>query len=96
MITEAKLKEQVTAYLKTIPNLWFFHPAHRWIVGLPDFIICYKRQFIAIELKKEGKFLRKIQRYIMKKIRDAGGTTMTAYNLEDVEKIIKEEGNENI
>lgn len=88
-MTEKQLKKQVEKFLKSLPNCWFYHPADRWLVGLPDFIICYKGRFIAIELKREGRFLNKIQEYVMRKIRQAGAKVVVAYSLEDVKKILK-------
>ena len=90
-MNESQLKKQVTKYLKSIPGLWFYHPADRWIVGIPDFIICYKNRFIAIELKREGKFLNKIQEYILKKIQEAGGKAGVARNVEEVKEILENE-----
>ena len=86
--TETQLKKQVTKYLKTVPGLWFYHPADRWITGIPDFIICYKGRFIAIELKIEGKSLNKMQEYILNKIQWAEGKIGTAHNVEEVKEII--------
>ena len=88
-MNELQLKKQVTKYLKSIPGLWFYHPADRWIVGIPDFLICYRGWFIAIELKREGKFLNKIQEYILEKIKEAGGKGGVARNVEEVKGIIE-------
>lgn len=88
-MTEKQLASKVKDYLKTVPNLWFFHTGGCWMVGLPDYIICYKRRFITAELKREGKGLRKIQRYVMGKIRKAGGETMVIYNIEDIKGLIE-------
>jgi hypothetical protein len=88
-MTEKQLRRQVEKFLKSLPNCWFCHPADRWTVGLPDFIICYKGKFMAIELKREGRSLTKMQEYTLMKIRQAGGLVVVAYSLNDVGRFLE-------
>lgn len=89
-MTERKLRKQVERYLKSLSKCWFYHPADIWTVGLPDFFICYRGKFYAVELKREGKPLRKIQGYILTKIKKALGKTIVAYSVDDVKKLLHE------
>lgn len=44
--------------------------------GVPDLLICYKGQFVALELKSETGAVRPLQEYKIKQINDAGGLAM--------------------
>lgn len=43
------------------------------IVGIPDYFGCIRGHFIALELKDTGLRASKLQRYVLDKIRAAGG-----------------------
>jgi hypothetical protein len=57
MTPEGRVKNVIKAYLRSLPNCWFFMPAaHGYGVnGIPDIVGCYKGVFFAIEAKAPGK-----------------------------------------
>jgi hypothetical protein len=56
MTPEGRVKEAVKRVLKA-RGIWFFMPMQNGfgVVGIPDFICCWKGQFLAIETKAPGK-----------------------------------------
>lgn len=56
MTPEGKVKAAVKKVLQS-RNIWFFMPMQNGfgVVGIPDFICCWRGQFIAIETKAPGK-----------------------------------------
>ena len=57
--------------------------------GVPDILCCYQGKFIGIEVKTPGTKdnTSKLQDYNLKKIREAGGIGIVAWNIEQVEGI---------
>jgi len=53
---EGRVKDDVKKVLKA-RDIWFFMPMQNGfgVVGIPDFICCWKGQFLAIETKAPGK-----------------------------------------
>lgn len=53
---EGRVKEAVRKFLK-VKGVWYFQPMQNGmgVVGIPDFICCWRGQFIAIETKAPGK-----------------------------------------
>ena len=56
MTPEGKVKNDVKKILKA-RGIWFFMPMQNGfgVVGIPDFICCWRGQFLAIETKAPGK-----------------------------------------
>jgi hypothetical protein len=56
MTPEGKVKEAVKRALKA-RGVWFFMPMQNGfgVVGIPDFICCFKGRFLAVETKAPGK-----------------------------------------
>lgn len=52
-MTHGSLCKAISDYLKTVPQLWFFRPNNMGYgrKGIPDFIICSKGKFYALEVK---------------------------------------------
>jgi len=89
MTPEGKVKEAVKKVLKS-RGIWFFMPMQNGfgVVGIPDFICCWKGQFLAIETKAPGKRAdttpnqeRKIQ-----EIKDHGGWALV---VDDAKQLIE-------
>lgn len=71
---EGKIKQKVSAYLKSIDGLWYFMPVPGgYGVSTIDYLGCYHGAFFGIETKAPGKKPTDRQEYIMEAIRNAGG-----------------------
>lgn len=79
---ETLFKEKVKARLDKIEGIWFFKTQQLALLGIPDYIICYKGNFIAWELKKDEKSKpSKLQDFILNKIYEAGGLARIVHPL---------------
>jgi Holliday junction resolvase len=58
--------------------------------GVPDVLACVRGKFIAIEVKTPGTKTNTspLQDYNLSKIKDAGGISMVAWELEQVQRMI--------
>lgn len=58
--------------------------------GVPDIICCYKGIFIAIEVKtpKTKTNVSKLQEYNLKLIQQAGGLSLVAWDVQQVEELL--------
>lgn len=72
-ISEGHFKETVLKDLRLIPGLYFLKTQEMSRRGVPDLLICYKGQFVAIELKIEGEKPTKLQALKLDEIKVAGG-----------------------
>lgn len=77
MTPEGKVKEQVRTTLAAFSRngLWSFMPAASGYGrhGVPDFIVCFKGRFIAIECKAAGGIPTDLQLLQLSLIQGAGG-----------------------
>jgi hypothetical protein len=82
---EGRVKDVIKAYLRSLPNCWFFMPAaHGYGVnGIPDIVGCYKGVFFAIEVKAPGKINQTtpLQRMQINEINQAHGWACVADDL---------------
>ena len=71
---EGKVKDGIKKVLDAI-GAWYFMPSMTGYgrAGIPDFIVCYKGRFIAIEAKAEHGKLTKWQERELHAIQAAGG-----------------------
>ena len=81
-IKEATLTKKVKTHLSKLKSTFSWKCADRYYSGLPDFIVCYRGRFLAIELKATGKKPRNLQRYVIQKIIDSGGVSFYADSYE--------------
>lgn len=88
MTPEAKVKNKIKEYLKTIPDLYYFTPIGSVYgkSGAPDIVVCYHGKFIGIEVKAPGKLgtQTKLQKQAQEKIEQAGGVYLLVDNVEQV------------
>jgi Holliday junction resolvase len=84
---ESKEKAKIKKYLGSI-GAWHFSPymAGFGKSGVPDIVCCYKGQFWAIEVKREGKPPTELQKRRMQEIERAGGVALWG----TAEKVIRE------
>lgn len=88
MTPETRLKNKVREYFESLTNCFFYKVSDRYEVGLPDFIICYRGQFLGIELKAKSK-QSKIQKHKESKIIMAGGIAKVCYSVDQVRTVIE-------
>lgn len=88
---EQTLIDQIKAYLEMIPNLFYWkeHGGFYGTAGIPDIIICYKGQFLALECKAKGRKPTLLQKVTINKIARAGGTAVVIYSLDEVKELLK-------
>lgn len=89
-LSETKLKNKVIQFIKKeYPSAWIYKTADRWTSGIPDLILCIKGLFYAIELKVKNNTPRKLQEYVLNKIRSAGGYARVCRSVDEVRKFLK-------
>ena len=86
---EGKVKNEIKKVL-TKRGVWFFMPVagpfgrH----GIPDFICCYKGNFLAIEAKAPKGQPTELQLETLSQISSADGWTVIAYDGETVDSVL--------
>lgn len=93
MKTEADVKKKLKEALKKVPRFWYFMPMQNGmgVAGIPDFIGCYRGQFVAIETKRPGRRgeanggLSALQVRIRDLIVEAGGKYLTIDDQETID-----------
>lgn len=90
---EGKFRDKVSEYLKSVDDLWFLKTYGNAVQrsGVPDFLVCYYGNFIAIELKRpDGKGELSPQQEIeLNKISNADGWVIVADNMEKITTVIE-------
>lgn len=85
---EGKVKAAVKAYLKTLSDCWWFMPVQNGMgmMGIPDFIVCIRGKFLAIETKAPGRAssTTPLQERNIAGINGAGGLAIVATSVDDV------------
>ena len=95
MAQEGLFQKKVIEYLKTLgDDVWYVKYWGGGIytrAGVPDLLICYKGQFIALELKAPNGRVSKLQEVNINKINNAGGVAMALYpkNFEEFKNMIE-------
>ena len=87
---EKQIENIIKKYLAS-KGVWYIkHHANKFTkVGVPDILACWQGKFVAIEVKTPIGVLSELQKYNLKAISDAGGISIVARCLEDVEEVIK-------
>ncbi len=84
MTPEGKIKSAIKAVIEGRPHhAWVYMPVPTGYgaKGVPDFIICYRGVFLAVEAKSgPGRQPTKLQLHQMKKIRFAGGIAIVIHS----------------
>ncbi len=90
---ERKLQNLIANYL-SLHDIYFerdrMDKRTRGKVGRPDFRICYRGRFLAIECKTNYGIVSSKQAGEMARIRKSGGRACVALSLEDVQFIFRE------
>lgn len=88
---ESKVKRKVTDILNKY-NAYFFYPPSNGFgrAGIPDIIVCYCGQFIAVECKAGKNTTTALQRKELRAIEDAGGYALVINetNIDQVDAVL--------
>ena len=89
-MSEKYIVNQIKEYLKTVKDSFFWkeHGGQFGTAGLPDIIVCYKRRFIAFEVKTATGKTSVLQAVTHKRIRGAGGIAEVVRSVEDVRSVM--------
>jgi len=91
-MTESTIKRQIMRFLRSLPESdWEISPPGS-VAGKPDITGCLKGRYVAIEVKRRGGKLTKLQWYKLKKLRDAQGVVGIARSVEDVKETLAYRG----
>jgi hypothetical protein len=88
MITpEGRIKKQIRDWLRE-QGAYVFSPVQQGFGQQSlDLLVCWRGDFVAIEVKAPGNKPTKRQELIADQIKAAGGITVLAYTLDDVKSI---------
>jgi Holliday junction resolvase len=92
---ETKVKRKVTVILNKYDAYFFFPPSNGFgRTGIPDIIVCYCGQFIAIECKAGKNTTTALQRRELRAIEDAGGYALVINetNIDQVTAVLEQIG----
>ena len=85
---EMKIRKELEKY-----NAWVLKTWSNGIQrsGIPDLIVCLNGHFVGIEVKAEKGKPSELQKYNIKKIKEAGGIAMIVYpdDFEDLKKLLE-------
>lgn len=84
MQPEARLGHSIKAALEAKGAFVFkVHGSGMMMAGLPDLIVCYKGNYIGLEIKTPTGVVSKIQEHTHKKIRAAGGGAFVVRSVQE-------------
>jgi pantoate kinase len=93
MTPEAKVKKQIRKILDTT-RAYYAMPMGTGYgnSGTPDFLVCHKGKFIAVEAKAGKGKPTLLQEAAMQKIREAGGTALVIneFNQQELVEVLNE------
>ena len=90
---EQDVQRKIIKYLESL-GAWTVKTISTNKRGTPDVLACLDGQFIAIEVKREGKLntVSPIQQFQLDKIVEAGGIAVAADSVEKIIEIIGKKG----
>ena len=88
MTPEGRVKHEIKEWLKKRKGqIWFFMPVQNGmgVMGIPDIIICWNGQFVAVECKAPGKrsTVTPLQQRNLDTISECGGRAIVVTSLEE-------------
>lgn len=87
MTPEGRVKHDIKSWLKKQKDVWFFMPVQNGmgVMGIPDIIICWNGEFVAVECKAPGKqnTVTPLQKRNIEAIQQAGGQAIVVTSLEE-------------
>ena len=92
-LSETRLKEKVLAMIKReFPDAWVYKTSDRWKSGIPDILVCKEGRFFAVELKVGNNKATRLQLYVLKQIKRAGGRVAVCRSVDQVRNLLNNEG----
>ena len=91
MTPEARIKKEIVAYLKSLGDKCWWAPYVQngyGKNGVPDYLVCYRGRFLALEVKKEGGKPTPWQTHQIEAIAEAGGVVEVVHSARAVQGII--------
>ena len=91
MTPEGRVKAKVKKILTEVGAYYAMPVASGYgHAGTPDFLVCYRCQFLAIETKAQGNEPTALQKATMQRIKDAGGRVFVIdeTNVDNLRKLI--------
>ena len=90
-VLEKDIVSAIMRYLKTEADCfcWKQHGSQFGTAGLPDIIVCFKGLFLALEVKRPGGKLTKLQEVTLNRIKDAEGHAYKVTSCDEVKEILK-------
>lgn len=86
---EKNIENKIKSYLKSKGAYYVKYFGNQFSqVGVPDILACYKGRFIGIEVKNEKGKTSPLQDVNLEQIKQAGGISLVARSVEDVQKVI--------
>lgn len=88
---EGRLKADISAYLDTIPGIFYWRPQGGVYgrPGIPDIVGCLHGRFFGIEAKIHGNTFSGFQKDVKQRIEAAGGICIFAYTVDDVRAVLE-------
>lgn len=88
---ESDIVAAIKRYLKTVEGCFFWkeHGGMYGTAGIPDLILCYKGQFIGLEVKTDDGKPTKLQEATIRKIKACGGIAVVVRSVAEVKAIIE-------
>lgn len=90
MLSEQKIQTKIQKFLEQ-KGAYIVKVINASKKGIPDLLVCYRGQFIGIEVKKPTTLhtLKDLQEYNLKQIVKAGGHRCVATSTEEVEILLR-------
>ena len=91
---EKTIVNNISAYLKTVPNCFFWkeHGGMYGTAGIPDIIGCVKGRFFGFEVKNETGQPTALQSATIRKIKEAGGVAVVVRSVDEVRTVLASHG----
>ena len=88
-MTEQQIQKKIITYLEK-EGCYVVKVMSASKAGVPDILGCYEGIFFGIEVKTPttSNNVSKLQEYNLDKIRDSGGHSLVAWNVEQVEEFL--------
>ena len=91
MVKESVIQSQIIKHLRGM-GAWVFnvHGSPLQQVGVPDLLVGYKGRFFAMEVKRPGGVVSKVQAKVMEDILSSGCVAGRVESIEDAERMLWE------